>query len=133
MTSQNELVQSVGSFRRLQTGSNKHAGYTLASRANDTAADCIRGIEFLCCPASIRRQILRRYALINAVLQCQSSQQSDDVTACATCTKAKILCDISIAQSQADADRALMLAAQDEAAAKLGAGTRRVQRFAQAS
>ena len=123
IANQSDLVKSIGSFRQLQTRSSKH------DATNDDIADCIRGIELLCYPTSMRRQIVRRNTLINAVLEHQSTQQDDGIA----CTNAEILRDISIAHSQADVERALMLATQDEAAARSGASTRHVQRFAPAS
>ena len=113
---QNDLVQSVGSFRRSQTGPERIVRSTGSNDDDDDAvADCIRGIELLCCRTILERQSLRRHALINAVLESQSTQRDNNE---GSAVSANILRDISIEHSQADVERALMLAAQDEASTK---------------
>lgn len=110
LTIQNDLVQSIGSFRRSQTGPE-----SIDDDNDDAVADCIRGIELLCCRTTHRRHTLRREALVNAVLDSQSTQRDNNEGAA---VNANVLRNISIEHSQSDVERALMLAAQDEAAAK---------------
>ena len=75
---------------------------------------CVRGLEHFCCKATFRNQVRRREALVDDVFYCQNSQwQAGNLHA-----NDELLRRVSIVHSQADVDRAILLAAQDEIVVK---------------
>ena len=75
---------------------------------------CTRGLEHLCSPASMSLKVRRREALNDAVLDSQEDQWQRGIFH----ADAEVLRRLSLAHSKADTDRAIMLAARDEAVVK---------------
>ena len=94
-----EIIQTVRAARR----------GLLPSSFNETA--CLRGLEAIICPATGRCIKKRQLARVNAVLDAQDKEWQDGHINAST----KMLRTLSTAYSRADANRALMQAASDEA------------------
>ena len=98
---QAELVKTVRAARQgiLQQPGPKSSGL------------CGRGLEHLCCPTSMRLKVRRRELLLDAVLDNQEEQWQRGTFH----ADPEIIRTIAIAHTKVDTERAIRLAAEDEA------------------